>query len=150
LVFLLCFFSVNIILGQGYFGIWKKKEKSYWRVGCLPVAKHLISGQRSMRLAISFTMVRLVQPSHHGETLTMFFLTPLFLSLQHWKTCYPCKKIKKSVLFVSFIIFDPHSFNCIKYLFFFNFIIWYLIFISNLFFYFMMFRVWPSIFWFLI
>ena len=80
----------------------------------------------------------------------MFFLFFLFSTLKNVLSLQ--KKIRRLcyLLILSYLVLIV--FNCIKFhlFIFFYFIIFHLIFISNLSSYFMMFQVWPSMFWFLI
>jgi hypothetical protein len=48
----------------------------------------------------------------HDEAPTMFFF---FFSLFNLEKHVALAKKQNSMLFINFIIFEPHSFNCIKF-----------------------------------
>ena len=52
----------------------------------------------------------------HDGVLMMLFFFSFFLSLFNLEKYIALVRNKKSVLFVKFITFDPHFFNCIKFI----------------------------------
>ena len=115
-----------------------------WRMQRRNNTKQSLSGQCSMRLTAPTTLVRSVFASGMQQSSDhKFFLPSLFPLFPPRETCWLLqkkKKQKKVRLFVCYVklglhyfdynIFDLESF--IELILFFNFIIWHLIFISDL------------------
>ena len=84
----------------------------------------------------------------HGWALTTCFLCPPFSLSLALKNVLPLQKIKRVCYLLSLSQLVLFLLVVSNYIYFFNCMLWHLIFISNLSSYLIIFQVWPSMFWF--
>jgi len=127
--------------------VWEAPTPLWRRVWRIPLKEHRMSRQwRWMHLVVPFMMVRRVTSSHAWlSSDDMFSLPPLSFS-STLKNVLLLQKIKRVCYLLSLSYLVLFLLVVSNYIYFFNCMLWHLIFISNLSSYFIMFQVWPSMF----